>query len=75
MQMDIKRLKKSELYSEELGIYLKENNYKNIFHRAGSPVICHWRESVAISFNEKLITFSKKKDFPNLLSNNKKQSM
>ena len=31
MQMDIKRLKKSELYSEELGIYLKENNNKEIF--------------------------------------------
>ena len=31
MQMDIKRLKKSELYSEELGICLKENNDKEIF--------------------------------------------
>ena len=30
MQIDIKRFKKSELYSEELGIYLKENNVKEI---------------------------------------------
>lgn len=31
MQIDTKKLKRSELYSEELGIYLKENNDKEIF--------------------------------------------
>lgn len=31
MQIDIKRLKRSELYSEELSIYLKESNDKEIF--------------------------------------------
>jgi len=31
MSIDIKKLKKSKLYSEELGIYLKENSDKEIF--------------------------------------------
>ncbi len=51
MQMDIKRLKKSELYSEELGIYLKENNDKEIFKWFLASILFGARISETIAKN------------------------
>jgi len=51
MQIDIKRLKKSELYSEELGIYLKENNDKEIFKWFLASILFGARISEAIAKN------------------------
>jgi len=51
MQMDIKRLKRSELYSEELGIYLKENNDKEIFKWFLASILFGARISEAIAKN------------------------
>ena len=51
MQMDIKRLKKSELYSEELGIYLKENNDKKIFKWFLASILFGTRISETIAKN------------------------
>ena len=51
MQMDIKRLKRSELYSEELGIYLKENNDKEIFEWFLASILFGARISEAIAKN------------------------
>ena len=51
MQIDIKRLKKSELYSEELGIYLKENNDKEIFKWFLASILFGARISETIAKN------------------------
>ncbi|GAG72631.1 unnamed protein product [marine sediment metagenome] len=51
MKIDIKRLKKSELYSEELGIYLKENNDKEIFKWFLASILFGARISEAIAKN------------------------
>jgi len=51
MQIDIKRLKRSELYSEELGIYLKENNDKEIFKWFLASILFGARISEAIAKN------------------------
>jgi len=51
MQMDIKRLKKSELYSEELGISLKENNDKEIFKWFLASILFGARISESIAKN------------------------
>ena len=51
MQIDIKRLKKSELYSEELGIYLKENNDKEIFKWFLASILFGTRISETIAKN------------------------
>jgi len=49
MQIDIKKLKRSELYSEELGIYLKENNDKEIFKWFLASILFGARISEAIA--------------------------
>jgi len=49
--MDIKRLKKSELYSEELGIYLKKNNDKEIFKWFLASILFGARISETIAKN------------------------
>ena len=51
MQMDIKRLKRSELYSEELGIYLKENNDNEIFKWFLASILFGTRISEKIAKN------------------------
>ena len=51
MQIDIKRLKRSELYSEELGIYLKENNDKEIFKWFLASILFGARISETIAKN------------------------
>jgi len=51
MQIDIKRLEKSELYSEELGIYLKENNDKEIFKWFLASILFGTRISETIAKN------------------------
>lgn len=51
MQIDIKRLEKSELYSEELGIYLKENNDKEIFKWFLASILFGARISETIAKN------------------------
>jgi endonuclease III len=51
MQIDIKRLKRSVLYSEELGIYLKENNDKEIFKWFLASILFGARISETIAKN------------------------
>jgi len=51
MQIDIKRLKRSELYSEELGIYLKKNNDKEIFKWFLASILFGARISETIAKN------------------------
>ena len=51
MQIDMKRLKRSELYSEELGICLKENNDKEIFKWFLVSILFGARISEAIAKN------------------------
>ncbi len=51
MQIDIKRLKRSELYSEELDIYLKENNDKEIFKWFLASILFGARISETIAKN------------------------
>jgi len=51
MQIDIKRLKRSVLYSEELGIYLKENNDKEIFKWFLASILFGGRISETIAKN------------------------
>ncbi|HBY56641.1 MAG TPA: hypothetical protein DEG96_02075 [Candidatus Atribacteria bacterium] len=51
MQMDIKRLEKKELYSEELGIYLKKNNDKEIFKWFLASILFGARISETIAKN------------------------
>jgi len=49
--MDIKRLEKKELYSEELGIYLKKNNDKEIFKWFLASILFGARISETIAKN------------------------
>lgn len=51
MSIDIKKLKKSELYSEELDIYLKENNDKEIFKWFLASILFGARISETIAKN------------------------
>lgn len=51
MHMDINQLKRSELYSEELGIYLKKNNNKEIFKWFLASILFGARISETIAKN------------------------
>ena len=51
MSIDIKKLKKSELYSEELGIYLKEDSDKEIFKWFLASILFGARISETIAKN------------------------